>query len=145
VGVLVEVVEEEAHVSVVGEYLVLSTGSGHVYGFYKPSFVGYRKYRAYLVVTIVLFILGTLLFVELQFIPTLRPEDKTSALYLITGFFIAGIITALIKKKHLMIESRAGTRIVFKKVNIRDRELIALLEQLAVHNHYSTPASSKKQ
>jgi len=142
---LVETVEEEAHISIVGEYLVLSTESGRVYGFYKPSFVGYREYRAYLIVTIVLFILGALLFIELQSIPTLRPEDRTSALYMIAGFFIAGIIAALIKKKHLMIESRAGTRIIFKKVDVRDRELIALLEKLTVYNHYPTPTSSKEQ
>ncbi len=135
-------VRERAYIRVLNNYVVAITDDGKVYSFYRPSFIGYKYRRPYVLAGIILFILGALLYLEIMSINTLKPSDRQSAMFLIIGFFIAGIVLFLLKKRDLMIESMAGTRIVF--VNpVFEEELLKIIEKIGSSTYnYGSPTTT---
>jgi len=130
----IDVGESVVDVNVDRDYVIVKTVKGHVYAFYRPSFMGLHV-RSYLSVAISLIISAILIFGGLNLLGE-SLCNKYGYLCFALSFIafvtlVSGIVLLFIKERVLLIESHGGLRIRFRKPRISERQLIEIIENMS--------------
>ena len=123
---------------VLGEYLCVRTSDNRLYLFYKPSCIGLHT-RSYAGAGLVLIIFGVFSMIFGHGLAGARESffglssSVIGNLMLASGILLlmAGIALVFWKERFLLIESHAGTKILFKNPGITDRDVGAIFSRFA--------------
>jgi len=116
-----------------GNYLMIITADGWLYGFYTPSHVIYTMRRPYYFIGLILVLLAIGIplasaIYNPELFKAITSDTKIMAALFIV--FIIGVALMLYKKGALMIESLAGSKYLFLRVPIgmdKVREIMSKL------------------
>jgi len=130
----VDVNEHVVDISVDGGYVVIRTVKGRLFAFYRPSFMSLYV-MSYMPIGVTLIVSAMLIFGGLNLVDESLCSKYAYICFIL--YFVAfvalvsGIVLMFIREKSLLIETRGGLRIRFRKPRISEKQLAEIIKKLS--------------